>query len=271
MRYFTDQLQRSVALPVWPPRRIISLVPSQTEYLADLGLEEAVVGITKFCLHPRNWFEQKTRIGGTKTLNIPKIAALKPDLIIGNKEENEISQIHLLEKEFPVWMSDIITLEDALNMMMALGELTGKEDVAKRISANVKRAFNQLTLPQKLKRAAYLIWRKPYMVAAGHTFVHEMMAKAGFENVFGDLSRYPEVSEQMLAEANPEVLLLSSEPYPFKEKHLAALKELCPKADVVLVDGELFSWYGSRLLGSPAYFDRLYRQLHFGPLLSLPG
>lgn len=271
MKYFTDQLQRSVELPVWPPRRIISLVPSQTEYLADLGLESEVVGITKFCLHPRSWFEQKTRIGGTKTLNIPKIDALKPDLIIGNKEENEASQIQLLEKKFPVWMSDIYTLPDALNMMTDIGALCDRERAAMGIRNRVETAFSQLCTPVKPQRAAYLIWRKPYMAAASQTFIDQMMLMAGFENVFRHLNRYPEVSEQMLAEAQPEVLLLSSEPYPFKEKHLAELKAICPNAEVVLVDGELFSWYGSRLLKSPAYFDQLSRQLHFGPLLSFSG
>lgn len=271
MKYFTDQLQRTVAMPVWPPRRIISLVPSQTEYLADLGLDDEVVGITKFCIHPRKWFELKTRIGGTKTLNIPKIVALKPDLIIGNREENELSQISLLEKAFPVWMSDIYTLQDALDMMTALGALCDREHASNIISSKVEAAFSQLSAPVKLKRAAYLIWRKPYMAAAGQTFIDQMMEKAGFENVFRHLSRYPEVSEQMLAEAHPEVLLLSSEPYPFKEKHLTELKTVCPNAEVILADGELFSWYGSRLLGAPAYFDLLSRQLHYGPLLPFSG
>lgn len=271
MRYFTDQLQRTVAMPVWPPKRIISLVPSQTEYLADLELGVEVIGITKFCVHPRKWFEEKTRIGGTKTLNIPKIVALKPDLIIGNKEENDVSQIGLLEQEHPVWMSDIYTLQDALKMMAALGDLCNREHASNIISSKVEVAFSQLRAPVKLKRAVYLIWRRPYMAAAGHTFIDDMMRKAGFENVFRDLTRYPEVSEQMLAEAQPEVLLLSSEPYPFKEKHLLELKAVCPKAEVVLVDGELFSWYGSRLLKSPAYFDQLSRQMHFGPLLPFSG
>jgi ABC-type Fe3+-hydroxamate transport system substrate-binding protein len=271
MRCFTDQMQRTVAMPAWPPRRIVSLVPSQTEYLADLGLDEEVVGITKFCLHPRNWFEQKTRIGGTKTLNIPKIVALKPDLIIGNKEENDATQIRLLEEDFPVWMSDIYTLKDALDMMVDLGAVCDRAHAANDIRNKVEKAFSQLSVPAKPKRAAYLIWRKPYMAAASQTFIDQMMVKAGFENVFGHLSRYPEVSEQMLVEAHPEVLLLSSEPYPFKDKHLAELKSVCPNTEVILVDGELFSWYGSRLLGSPAYFDQLSRQLHFGPLQPLPG
>ena len=255
---FIDQMGRRVALDVWPPRRIVSIVPSQTELLADLGLEQEVVGITKFCIHPAEWFQSKKRVGGTKTLDIHKIAALKPDLIIGNKEENEQSQIEALVQQFPVWMSDIYTLEDAFQMMQQLGELTGKSTVADALVLKIRDEFAQLPASgQKRPKTAYFIWRKPFMVAGGDTFIHQMLQKAGFDNVFGSLSRYPEISLEQLVAAQPERILLSSEPYPFVEKHLAELQEICPNAQIQLVDGELFSWYGSRLLKSPAYFASL--------------
>jgi len=172
---FYDQLQRSVHLPQWPPRRIISLVPSQTELLYDLGLEQEVVGITKFCVHPPAWFQQKTRIGGTKTLDLQKIAALQPDLIIGNKEENDQAQIEALASQYPVWLSDIMTLEDALDMILRLGSITDRAVLARQMSTDIREAFEALEWTRPYPRAAYFIWRKPYLVAADATFIHNML------------------------------------------------------------------------------------------------
>jgi len=255
---FYDQMGRLVTLKQWPPRRIISLVPSQTELLADLDLGDSVVGITKFCIHPLDWFQGKKRVGGTKTLDFQKIEALQPDLIIGNKEENEQSQIEYLSQRYSIWMSDIYTLEDAVDMMQRLGAVTGKQRKATEITEALKQKFVRLSeRPKAFIRAAYLIWRKPYMAAAQGTFVDNMLQHAGFENVFASLTRYPEVTREQLQAANPSVILLSSEPYPFSEKHLEEIREICPGARIQLVDGELFSWYGSRLLQAPEYFARL--------------
>jgi ABC-type Fe3+-hydroxamate transport system substrate-binding protein len=258
---FIDQLNRRVALPHWPPRRIVSLVPSQTEFLADLGLEREVVGITKFCTRPAEWFSAKPRVGGTKTIDFQKISALAPDLIVGNKEENERTQIELLATEYPVWLSDVATLEGAFDMMLRLGALVGKDAAATQMATEIKADFAALQPVQgPAPTAAYLIWRKPYMVAAGGTFIDAMLRTAGFANAFADQMRYPEVGPEALAVARPDVLLLSSEPYPFAEKHLAELRAICPKAQVRLVDGEVFSWYGSRLRHAPAYFRQLGRE-----------
>lgn len=255
---FIDQMGRPVVLSHWPPQRIVSLVPSQTEFLAALGLADEVVGITKFCIRPSAWFKEKTRIGGTKTIHYQKIADLHPDLILGNKEENQQDQIQFLSEKFPVWMSDISTLEHALGMMRSVGELTGKQMMAHEIAARVEKRFAELVAgPHSPVRAAYLIWRKPFMVAAAGTFIDDMMRYAGFVNVFSDRIRYPEVNAGQLAQADPELLLLSSEPYPFAVKHRSELQEICPNAHIRLVDGELFSWYGSRLLEAPDYFRML--------------
>ena len=264
---FLDQMNRSVQLPHWPPRRIISLVPSQTEFLADLGLDDEVVGITKFCIHPNNWFQQKKRVGGTKTLDFHKIEVLKPDLIIGNKEENEQSQIEYLAQHYPVWMSDIYTLEDALDMMRKLGQVTGKTEKANAIIAEVENQFAHHIKPTRFSeeggtpKVAYLIWRKPYMAAGSGTFIDDMLRQSGFDNVFANLSRYPEITPEQLAIARPAMIFLSSEPYPFSEKHIAELQEICPDAAIQLVDGEMFSWYGSRLLQAPGYFAELRGRL----------
>lgn len=261
----TDQMGRTVVFSALP-QRIISLVPSQTELLYDLGLTDEVVGQTLFCVHPQSMHQVKTRVGGTKTYKHEVIAGLKPDLIIGNKEENERSGIEQLEQRYPVWMSDIKTLEDALDMIARVGELTGTQQQATRIISRIATQFDELkeiTSGRNAQRTAYLIWRKPWMVAGHSTFITEMLSKLGLTNVFtAETSRYPEVTEKQLAAAKPDLIFLSSEPYPFKQQHIEELQVVCPGARIMLVDGELFSWYGSRLLHSVPYFKELLQQIN---------
>lgn len=259
MTIHIDQLQRRIELPN-VPQRIISLVPSQTELLYHWGVGDQVVGITKFCVHPATWYRTKTRIGGTKTVNLDRIAALAPDLIIGNKEENTQSDIEALMECYPVWMSDIYTLDDALAMMTQLGSVVGTPTQADQLVQQLTQDFGQLP-KQAPRRVAYLIWRKPWMVAATNTFIDDLLQRAGWQNAFGDQRRYPVVADAALQAADPEVLLLSSEPYPFKEKHIAELQAICPMAKILLVDGELFSWYGSRLLETADYIRTLGKHL----------
>ena len=245
-----DQLGRRVHIP-FPPRRIVSLVPSQTELLCDLGA--SVVGITKFCIHPDEWFRTKTRIGGTKQLHLDIIRSLSPDLIIANKEENDPAQVKALMEEFPVWVSDIHTLADALDMMQSIGDIIDRREQALLLNTQITRHFSTLRAGTGSK-SAYFIWRDPWMVAGGDTFIHEMMKVCGFENVFAGLDRYPVVTMEQLKETGAQLVLLSSEPYPFKEKHIAEIQAILPAAKILLVDGEMYSWYGSRLLHAPAYF-----------------
>ena len=248
-----DQVGRTVVVPK-PPRRILSLVPSQTELLFELGLSERVVGITKFCVHPEKWFRTKFRIGGTKKLDFEAISTLNPDLIIANKEENNRADIERLEKEFPVWVSDVNNLDSALEMIQSVAEITGTD--GRSLATKIQEEFGNLepiTPPQK---TLYLIWKDPYMAAGSDTFIHDMMTCCGLENVIST-KRYPELSTKEIQSLSPEVVLLSSEPYPFKEKHISELKELLPTAAIKLVDGEMFSWYGSRLKLAPSYFQGL--------------
>lgn len=240
-------------------QRIISLVPSQTELLFDLGLGARVVGVTKFCIHPREARQQATVIGGTKNFDFGKIAALRPDLILGNKEENYREGIEQLAEHYPVWLSDISTLEEALDMIRQVGRLTATQAKADALAAEIFGSFANLAPVAPPVSVAYFIWRKPYMVAASVTFIDDMLVRAGFRNAFTEQSRYPEITHKQLADAAPQLIFLSSEPYPFKEKHIAEFTEICPHATIRIVDGELFSWYGSRLRYSAAYFQELLR------------
>jgi len=255
MPVFIDQLNNAVNLPV-TPKRIISIVPSQTELLFDLDLDEKIAGITNFCTHPSDKIKLITKVGGTKKLNIELIKELNPDLIIANKEENDRAQVEELIKYFPVWISDINNLQGAVEMIASVGNMLDCKTQAETLSYSIIHQFDQLK-PSPLKlRVAYLIWRKPYMVAGNDTFINSMLQQCGLINVF-DLSRYPEVNEEMLINANPNLVFLSSEPYPFAEKHVAEFKAILPNANIMLVDGEMFSWYGSRLLLAPQYMSGL--------------
>jgi ABC-type Fe3+-hydroxamate transport system substrate-binding protein len=259
MAVFYDQLNRQIDLPSIP-KRIISVVPSQTELLFYLGLDSVVIGITKFCIHPADKFKSTTKVGGTKQLNIQQIEELSPDLIIANKEENEQLQIEALIQICPVWISDISNLDDALDMIAKVGELVDRKDKSEQLVKDIVQQFDQFATPILNLRVAYFIWRKPYMVCGKQTYIDSLLAKCGLINVFED-DRYPEITEQMLIDANPDVVFLSSEPYPFTQKHIEEFQLLLPDAKVILVDGEMFSWYGSRLLNTPKYFIELLTQL----------
>jgi ABC-type Fe3+-hydroxamate transport system substrate-binding protein len=255
MPIYYDQLGRAISLPS-VPKRIISVVPSQTELLFYLGLKKEIIGITKFCIYPANKFKSTAKIGGTKTLSIDKIKWLKPDLIIANKEENDQNQIEDLAKICPVWISDVNTLEDAIEMIERVGAVTGKIVESTVLSKAISQKFNEINIQPLNLRAAYFIWRKPYMVAGKNTFIDDMLHKCGLINAF-DIKRYPEVYAGTIVDARPDVILLSSEPYPFKDRHFDEFKAMLPNVTVKIVDGEMFSWYGSRLLKAPEYFREL--------------
>lgn len=261
MSSYRDQMGRRVELP-GIPRRIISLVPSQTELLFDLGLDKEVVGITKFCVHPEHWRRDKAIIGGTKRAHFDRIEDLAPDLIIGNKEENTEDMIRHLEQYYPVWMSDIYNLADALNMIRSLGAILGKAKKAEALSGEIRHAFaglEQAAYPPL--RVAYFIWREPYMVVARNTFIDHLLSRAGFVNVFSDRTRYPTVDLSELTALAPDLILLSSEPFPFREKHVAEFQAVAPQSRIRVVDGEMFSWYGSRLRLVPGYIAKLREHL----------
>lgn len=263
MAIFIDQTGRSIQLDK-VPQRIISLVPSQTELLHSLSLHNEVAGITKFCVHPHEWFRTKPRVGGTKQLHLDIIDKLQPDLIIANKEENVKEQVEHLAGLYPVWISDVNDLESAYEMIHEVGLMTGRGAIAMQLVAAIKDQFTRLQTFQagsnpttNKPRAAYLIWREPFMTTGGDTFIHHMIEEAGFDNAFKHQCRYPEITLEELKASGCEYLLLSSEPYPFQQKHADELQALLPGIKIVLVDGEMFSWYGSRLLYAPEYFKRI--------------
>lgn len=269
MAQYTDQLGRTV-MQLHAPQRIISLVPSLTELLFTLQLEKEVTGITRFCVHPAHWRGEKNNIGGTKQVHIDKVKALQPHLIIASKEENVKEQVEALAAFAPVWVSDINNLQQALQAITALGEMCNRHTIAQSLTTAIATTFMQLPAAQPVA-AAYLIWQEPYMTIGGDTFISNMMQYCGLQNVFAHTTRYPAVTIDELRQSPARVILLSSEPYPFQEKHRLALQQQLPGKLVRLVNGEMFSWYGSRLLLSAPYFiefaQALQRDLVYLPLL----
>jgi len=257
----TDQLGNRIRLNKIP-KRIVSLVPSQSEFLWDLGLQTELIGITKFCVHPEPMFKSVMRVGGTKNPDLEKIRSLQPDLIIGNKEENEKMIIEQLSREFPVWMSDVNTPEQALDMMQRVSNLLGKETEGNKIIEASKHSLNKSKGLFHGESVAYFIWNEPYHFAGSETFIHSVLTHAGFKNVFFDRPRYPGMSLEDLGALHPEFCFLSSEPFPFNVEQAARVQEVLPETKVVFVDGEAFSWYGSRLIYLHGYLAHLKTKLY---------
>ena len=242
------------------PQRIVSLVPSQTELLVDIGLIDAIQGVTKFCVHPEGLRKKKTVVGGTKQVAIEKIKALAPDIILCNKEENTKEIVTSLSQIAPVHVSDVKTMADAYGLIEQYGTLFNVSAVTEELIVTIKKraaSFKESQLVNATKRCMYLIWRDPYMAVGRGTFIDHLLSLNGFENHIQE-ERYPEVTLKSFEEV--DYVLLSSEPFPFAEKHRKEFQKFT-NAKVILVDGEYFSWYGSRLLKAFDYFKNLQIQL----------
>jgi iron complex transport system substrate-binding protein len=264
MKQFKDQLGTSFSF-VSSPIRIISLVPSQTELLFDLGLEERLVGITKFCVHPYHFKSTKKIVGGTKKVNYHKIRLLEPDIIICNKEENTLEMVEELRKICPVWVTDICTIEDNFQMITDFGLLFNKRIEARKWNDKLAFALSDFKLFVEeipIKKVVYFIWKNPYMVAASDTFINELLKLNHFQNRYDALERYPEIElENVDNEGDLDLVLLSSEPFPFKEDDGFEIARNTKYAKAILVDGEMFSWYGTRLLKAFEYFKFLHNSI----------
>ncbi len=236
-----------------PAKRVVSLVPSLTETIAVLEAGEKLAGITRFCKYPEEIYKKNTVIGGPKDFDVEKIIGINPDVVVAVKEENDKAEILKLAKKLPVVLFDITHMEDAFGMILTLGKLLGKEEKSGLLVKNIKNEFATIPKVSPPKKSLYLIWEKPWMAAGKQTFINEMMQLAGFENIIS--GRYPQVSEKDFEQA--EIVLLSSEPFPFKKKHRQELQQKYPDKKVLLVDGEIFSWYGSRMLKAGKYFSTL--------------
>lgn len=258
MLNFVDQTGTSLQLAAYP-HRIISLVPSLTELLFDLGLDQEIVGVTRYCISPPEKVASRVKVGGIHQLNFQIIDSLKPDLIISNKEENDRQEIIRLQEKYPVYVSDIYTLQDALKMIGDVGKITDHSKNAQQLISEIENGFAKID-PEKSSKVAYLIWKDPYRVAGGHTFIGDILQLSGLYNIIEKSERYPQVSTEAIAQA--QVILLSSEPYPFSESNVEEFRNQFPASQVFLVDGTMFAWYGSRLRHTPGYIIQLLNKIN---------
>jgi ABC-type Fe3+-hydroxamate transport system substrate-binding protein len=253
----TDQTGRVLKVKL-NPQKVVSLVPSVTETLIAIGLSGSIAARTKFCIHPKDTVSGIPKVGGTKTPKIHHVMDIKPDLIIANKEENRQEDISVLN-DFPIYVSDIKNTSDVIHFLNDMQEIF-PDSSAKVSGQKIYKAME--TLPENpVLSACYLIWRDPWMTIGNDTFIHYMLLKAGFNNVFSESNRYPVIRSEDIISKSPDVVMLSSEPYPFKEKHIDEISQLLPDAKIILADGELFSWYGTRMLKFPEYVRKLQTQL----------
>ncbi len=242
-------------MPDVSPQRIISLVPSITELLFDLGLKNRIVGITSFCVHPPEAIKQKTLIGGIFKLKFDIIEKLKPDLIIASKEENNKEEILRLKKKYNVLLFDVKSFDDALDMVQSIGKHTGKENESKEIISSIKIGFSELISLQSKLSIACLIWKKPFITLSGNTYISDIINKLGFKNIYSNHKKlYPEISLEQLKKDSPDILFLLSEPCYFDNKDRIYFSSQLPSTKVILVDGEMFAWYGSRMIKAAEYF-----------------
>lgn len=253
-----DQLKQPVAL-FSEPLRIVSLVPSLTELIADgFGLTERVTGVTQYCIYPAHIREQAHVVGGPKSVDVEKVKSLRPHVVIASKEENVQEQIREIERFVPVFVTDVVDFSSALEAITLLGNLLNVPEAAHKVRHKIKTVFSDYEPIQEDLSVAYLIWKDPLMTISSGTFIHEMLTFAGFTNVFESKGhRYPQITIQELEHLKPDWVMLSSEPYTFKEADQKELAERLPRSIIMPVDGEMFSWYGNRMTKAPAYFKQL--------------
>ena len=242
--------------------RIVSLVPSLTEYLWALGLDTEVVGITKFCVHPQVWKQTKAKVGGTKKVNFEAIHKLVPDLIIANREENTKEDIALLEQHFEVLLTDINSLGQAYAYLLLIGERVGKKTEAEQLLLQIQTQFQSVSHIGQGASFLYLIWKDPYFVVGPNTYIHAFLSHFGFVNACA-IERYPDLADvlekKMLQPLSPDYVFLSSEPFPFEVKHFAEVQARFPNSKIELIDGEMCSWYGSRMLDAASYIQEKFK------------
>lgn len=251
-----DHLGRQVVLPK-KPQRIISICPAITSTLFEIGAGETVIGRTEYCIFPKDQVEVVPVIGGTKQVDFEKIRQLKPDLILAEKEENTKVIVKTLEKEFPVFVFEVQSLEENERFITDLGKLTKQEEQAAHLLENVKQAFQGIPNFSN-ETAAYMIWQEPYMVVGHNTYINSVLKTLGFINPFTDRkSRYPIIQLEDIVQANLQYLLLASEPFHFTEEHRNYFSNILPNTTVLNVDGEMF-WYGSNSVPGFQYIQQLF-------------
>ena len=252
----TDDIKRTVNF-LSPPATIVSLCPSVTETLCDLGLSEKIIGITDYCIHPKDIVKNINKVGGTKTVSITKVKTLKPEIIFAVKEENSKKTIKILSEIFPCYVFDINSFSDALKMINTLGEIFSKTKNATSLSENIVKAFSKIQVTKQHVDYLYFVWKNPWMVAGNNTYIESLLSKFYLKNIINK-SKYPKIELKNIS-SDPQIIFLPSEPYKFSKTDKMELQKVFPKSKILLVNGEMFSWYGSRMVKAAVYIEKLLK------------
>jgi ABC-type Fe3+-hydroxamate transport system substrate-binding protein len=244
--------------------RIVSLVPSITELVCDLGLAEQLVGRTGFCVHPREVVRRIPKVGGTKDVDLDRLRALRATHVILNIDENKEEDARSLAEFVPeLIVTHPLAPLDNLALYRLIGGIFGREDRAEALCGEFEAAYAALQSAARgfpPDRVLYLIWKNPWMTVSRDTYVSRMLALVKWETVPAERGdRYPEIQLDSGVLDGADAVLLSSEPYPFRERHVAELRAepLLAKKRIALIDGEMTSWYGSRAIEGLGYLRRL--------------
>ncbi|MFO8087640.1 MAG: helical backbone metal receptor [Bacteroidales bacterium] len=259
---FTDHSREEIHLPDYP-QKIISLCPSITETLVKLGLTDRITGRTCYCYRPEQQVKDIPVIGGASDPDMDLIKQQHPDLIIAVKEENNRSHIEQLREHYAVYVFDINTYSDAIDMIIQLGELTGKQNEAVQMSDDIDKAFARIPQLEQPLVFLYLVWNDPLMAAGKRTYINSILTSHGFTNCLSQfVQRYVTLNIEVFKKLNFDIAFLPTEPYHFTEDDRQDILSFYPETDVRLVDGEAFSWYGFRMLDSASYLADFINNLN---------
>lgn len=248
------------------PKRIISLVPSLTETLYDLNLEENILGITKSCTHPVHFKHTKTIIGDVKDVEIEKIKDLQPHIVFCNKGENSLETIKKLQEFTQVYVTVVKTIDDSIRLVEKLGLILNRRVDAKLINHKINlklEDFTQFIKEYDVKKAGYFIGYNPWVAAGDNTFINALLALNKFENIYTNKEdMYPIIeAKKIRLEGDPDFVFFPSHPFAFNDKHIFEMGRFTHHASAVYVDGQMFSWFGSRLIKSFDYFKSLRERI----------
>lgn len=260
------------------PLRIVSLVPSLTHMVCDFGLKSSVIGCTTFCIDPPDLRRTAVNIGGTKNPDLDKIASLKPTHILVNEEENKPEHILACEALAPTLRTFPKSPQDVPDLLRQVGTWLARGDEGESWACRVERGLMRLRerrqeAPLEKNKYLYMIWKEPYMAVSDDTYIAAMLRLIGLDNVAHHIVRYPTLTVPDMRERSPDIVFLSSEPYPFRERDILALKAQWSDASVPTgetrdnlpifrkIDGKLLSWYGTMTAQGLEYLANLFSDL----------
>ena len=258
----TDDLGRVIYL-IKTPRRVVSLCPSLTETLFDLGLDDLVIGRTDYCVHPEEKLGAVQSVGGPKSVFLPVVESLLPDIILAVKEENDKKTLESLASlYYKCVIFDINSVEGALKMIEKLGEIFGRRERASAMRTSIGEGFSRVGRAAKNPSFIYMTWSSPYIAAGTGNYINSLLTGFGFNNCLsGSFRRYVRMELNELKRLEPDIIFLPSEPYNYTIADKIKFEKFFPGAKVVLVDGEMFCWYGSRMEKAGGYLKDLFKGL----------